>query len=102
MNDLYLKTATEQELIDALPFARGVDENGVDIWVTATHDYALDIIGDVYNKDGVYDANGEVITPPTKVAGFHANLRCNDIVAMLVPQSTIIIPPPNTPTVEFF
>lgn len=103
MNDLYLKATDEAALIEALPFARGEDEQGNAIWIQTTHDYALDIVGDIYNDDAVFgeevDETGALIaiTPPTKVEGFHANLRSNDDIAALVPQS-IIIEAPATPT----
>ena len=87
MIDLFLRTVTEQELIDALPFARG--EEG---WLKSTHDYALDVIGDLYNKDGVYNEDGYVVTPPTKIAGFHANIRCTEEIANIIPGSIKIVP----------
>jgi hypothetical protein len=35
----------------------------------------IDIIGDIYNNDGVYDEETfEVITPPTKIDGYHINI----------------------------
>lgn len=33
----------------------------------------LDIIGTIYNNDGVYDDDGNVITPPTTIDGYHVN-----------------------------
>lgn len=41
-----------------------------------THDYSMDIVGVIYNDDGVYDPDtGEVITPPTPMAGWHVNFK---------------------------
>lgn len=35
----------------------------------------IDIIGDIYNNDGVYDEETfEMITPPTKKEGYHVNI----------------------------
>jgi len=35
----------------------------------------VDIIGDIYNDDGVYDEETlEMITPPTKMDGWHVNI----------------------------
>jgi glucosamine 6-phosphate synthetase-like amidotransferase/phosphosugar isomerase protein len=35
----------------------------------------VDIVGDIYNNDGVYDEETlEVITPPTKKEGYHVNI----------------------------
>jgi len=42
---------------------------------TPPHTGALDIIGTIYNNDGVYDEeSGEVVTPPTAMEGYHVNL----------------------------
>ena len=40
-----------------------------------THDHSMDIIGVIYNDDGVYDDEGEVVTPPTPMAGWHVNFK---------------------------
>jgi hypothetical protein len=35
----------------------------------------IDIVGEIYNDDGVYDEETfEVITPPTKKEGYHINI----------------------------
>lgn len=35
----------------------------------------IDIVGEIYKNNGVYDENtGEVIAPPTKIRGWHVNL----------------------------
>jgi len=90
MIDLYLKALTEQALITALPFARKDNK-----WMEADHDYAIDIIGDLYNDDAIYSGEN-VITPATKIVGFHANLRCTQALANLVPLNVIVTPPPTT------
>jgi hypothetical protein len=38
-----------------------------------TRDHAIDVIGVLYNDDGVYNEEGEVITPPTVMPGWHIN-----------------------------
>ena len=38
-----------------------------------TADHAIDVIGTLYNDDGVYDEEGEVVTAPTAMTGFHVN-----------------------------
>lgn len=88
MKYLYLKAATEQDLINALPFARKDDQ-----WLEATSEFALDIIGDIYNDDAVFKGR-ECITPATKIPGFHANLILinEDLV---VPEEIIITPSPS-------
>jgi hypothetical protein len=61
-----------------------------------THDYACDVIGVIYNDDGVYNQEtGEEITPPTLVDGWHVNFA-----ALTIPQefaAYVINPEPNTP-----
>jgi len=65
------------------------DENGEDVYVYETSTEAqtrvwysvpdqvgdIDIVGEIYNNDGVYDEETfEVITPPTKKDGYHINI----------------------------
>jgi len=40
--------------------------------ITASHTFAIDEIGTIY-EGGTYDADGEVITPPVALAGWHVN-----------------------------
>jgi hypothetical protein len=40
--------------------------------ITASHTFAIDEIGIIY-EGGTYDAEGEVITPPVALAGWHMN-----------------------------
>ena len=40
--------------------------------ITASHTHAIDEIGIIY-EGGTYDAEGEVITPPTALPGWHVN-----------------------------
>jgi hypothetical protein len=42
---------------------------------TQTETFAIDEVGILYNKDGVYNEIGEVITPPTQIEGYHYNYR---------------------------
>ena len=46
-----------------------------DRWMFYTLDWAVDVIGTIYNDDGVYDEEGNQITPPTAVPGFHVNAK---------------------------
>ena len=51
----------------------------VEQWNHYTTEWAIDVVGTIYNDDGVYDENtGEVITPPTPVDGFHVNAKWQD------------------------
>jgi hypothetical protein len=40
--------------------------------ITASHTYSLDEIGIIY-EGGTYDAEGNVITPPVALPGWHVN-----------------------------
>ena len=40
--------------------------------ITASHTHAIDEIGVIY-EGGTYDAEGEVITPPVALPGWHVN-----------------------------
>ena len=40
--------------------------------ITASHTHAIDEIGVIY-EGGTYDAEGEVITPPVALTGWHVN-----------------------------
>tara|TARA_Y100000361_G_scaffold111306_1_gene101427 strand:- start:27 stop:359 length:333 start_codon:yes stop_codon:yes gene_type:complete len=38
-----------------------------------TADRAIDVIGTLYNDDGVFDEDGEQVTAPTPMDGWHVN-----------------------------
>ena len=43
-------------------------------WSYYTHEHSCDVVGTIYNDDGVYDEEtGEVISEPTVMEGFHVN-----------------------------
>ena len=42
--------------------------------ITASHTFAIDEIGTIY-EGGTYDADGEVITPPVALPGWHCNTQ---------------------------
>jgi hypothetical protein len=42
-------------------------------YIQYTHDYAMDIVGVIYNNDAVFDPDGTVVTPATPMAGWHVN-----------------------------
>lgn len=100
MIDLYLKVNTEKELIEALPFARVESKDG-EIWVKDTHSYSLDLIGTIYNDDGEFDEDGEVIKAPTVIKGYHANIRCKESIAQLIDKSVILDIDPKNPKRKF-
>ena len=72
------------------------DENGTEQVKTASHNFAIDVIGDIY-EGGVYGNNGEVIEAPIKLNGFHVNM-VGDIPASW--QQYIVTP--NSPSRVFF
>jgi hypothetical protein len=45
-------------------------------WITASHSHALDVIGTI-TRGGEWDEDGNVITEPTVLDGWHVNLRGN-------------------------
>ena len=51
------------------------DEEGVESEVLQayTASRAIDVIGTLYNDDGVYDEEGEEVSAPTAMTGFHVN-----------------------------
>lgn len=50
-----------------------IDENDQEKIITASHQWAIDCIGPIY-QGGIYDPEtGEVITPPVLLNGWHVN-----------------------------
>lgn len=98
MIDLYLRAADEAELIAALPFARGEDEEGNPLWLAAGDGWALDLIGPLVIDAGSYGEDGEEIEPPVIDGRYHANLRTTSAeLAASVPEGVIVTPEPGTP-----
>jgi hypothetical protein len=65
--------ATGMAALEAAGFTT-TDEDGNTTIVTASHDWALDVVG-IINKGGEYDPEtGEVITSSTLLDGWHVNL----------------------------
>jgi hypothetical protein len=86
MNTYYLRFPTEEvwkqaaEAIGLLNLINVGTEEEPEIqeqWSAFyTNDYACDVVGVIYNDDGVYNQEtGEVITPPTPVDGWHVNYK---------------------------
>lgn len=74
MIDMYLRADDEAALIKALPMFRATDENGAEIWRTASHRHALDVIGTIH-APVVVDSKGEIVSGGDPIPGYHANLR---------------------------
>jgi hypothetical protein len=73
--NLYLKTATEADMIEALPFLICTDLSGGWQWKRASHDFAFDPMGDQVITHGTYDENGNEVTPPVMAGEFYALLK---------------------------
>ena len=56
----------------ALDAAGLVNEDGG--YITASHNHALDIVGTI-SRGGEWDEDGNVITPPEVLEGWHVNYR---------------------------
>jgi hypothetical protein len=80
MIDYYLRFSSEEEAFQALKEAgyTSIDENEKEYVISATHQYCVDVIGDIY-RGGKWDINeqGEMITieEPIKLEGYHVNVR---------------------------
>ena len=66
-------------------------------WNYYTHDWAVDDVGVIYNDDGVYSDDGEVITPPTPMDGWHVNYKA----ATLPSDLEAYVVTPNSPHRKF-
>jgi len=66
-------------------------------WNYYTHDWAVDDVGVIYNDDGVYSDDGEVITPPTPMDGWHVNYKAETLPSDL--EAYVVTP--NSPHRKF-
>ena len=64
------KFSSEEAFLDLAAAEGLVTEEGT--LITGGHGWALDPIGLIY-EGGTYDAEGEVITPPVALDGWHVN-----------------------------
>lgn len=92
MIDLYLRAGNAGALASACPFLRGENEDGDRYWITSGDGWAFDPIGPIVTSPGTYDEEGEELTPPVIDNRFHANLRCTEAVAELVPETVRVNP----------
>ena len=52
------------------------------LWFYYTSQWAVDVVGVLYNDDAVIDPDtGEVITPATPMDGWHVNAKWNDSIS---------------------
>lgn len=87
MIDLYLRASTPETLASACPFLWGEDG-----WITSSDCWAFDPIGPIVSTPGIYDEDGNEVTPPVIDDRFHANLRCTEGVAAMVPEEIRVHP----------
>ena len=76
MIDLYLRAASEQDLMTALS-AAGLtvrDDQGAERPAQASHRHALAVLGTLC-RPGRYGPGGEILAAPEPLPGYHANLR---------------------------
>lgn len=64
------KFPTEEAFLDLAAAEGLVNEEGT--LITASHTHSIDVIGTIY-EGGTYDDQGEVITPPVALDGWHVN-----------------------------
>lgn len=62
---------------------------------------AIDIIGDIYNGDAIFNENGELIQEPTKLDGYHVNLILPENVSLDESLNNYIVTPLNPYRVFF-
>jgi autonomous glycyl radical cofactor GrcA len=80
MIDYYLKFSSQEEALQELKKAgyTAKDENENDFVISATHEYCVDLVGDIY-KGGKWESTEEgeilVIEEPVKLEGYHVNVR---------------------------
>ena len=78
--DLYLKFTDEAEAKSVLYRIEGAVEADPEMGIEAQEGYEvanyrnIDTIGVMYTG-GEWDAEGNVVTPPTELAGWHVNVR---------------------------
>ena len=88
MEDLILKTETEEEMREAIGFF-AVDNNGE--WIAASKSHALLVIGSMSANDAVIDPKTYTITKPATILdGFHANVLCTSSIRSKIASSAII------------
>jgi hypothetical protein len=85
ITDYFLKFASKEEAIQVFstipehtytPYDPESNESLDSLEVTTqTETFAIDEVGILYENDGVYDDEGNVITPPTQIDAYHYNYR---------------------------
>lgn len=68
----FFRFPSEEEGTAALEAVGLLNEDGS--FITASHTHSLDVIGTI-TRGGEWDDEGNVITPPTVLDGWHVNLQ---------------------------
>ena len=94
MADYFLRANDEAELKSALSDASMLNEENEPI--TATHDYAMDIIGIIYSRTGetLESEEGFEYHQMEPLSGYHANFRGDHLPSDL---AHLEIPAPDSP-----
>lgn len=80
MKNLYLKFDSEEQARSVCP----------KLFEKPSKGWSPDIVGTIYNDDGIYDDEGQVVSAPTVLEGFHVNLICEE--DFVIDESYIINP----------
>ncbi len=70
------KEEAEQKLTE-VGYSSTNPETDETYYHTPPHTGDIDIIGDIYSNDAVYDEEGNLVTPATKLDGYHLNIILN-------------------------
>ena len=76
----FLKFASQEEAEQKLTevgFSSTNPETNETYFHTPPHTGDIDIIGDIYESYGTYDENGNELTPPVVLPGYHMNIILN-------------------------
>lgn len=82
--DYYLKFEDEAQALSILYRMEGIVEADEEIGIEAKEGYQvanfsnISVIGTIYNDDGVYDEEGNVLIANTAKDGWHVNVRASD------------------------
>jgi RecB family endonuclease NucS len=75
--DFYLKLTAESDMPTVLADFYGTDEEGNSCLIQFTHDYAIDVVGTIYEPTGetLTDDEGVVYPEMAPADGWHVNVR---------------------------
>ena len=82
--------------IGVLTLIEDEEGNQQEQWVFYTTNWAIDVIGTIY-EPGEYDDEGNTIVEPRPVDGYHVNVKWLDKDGLPVPMSINRIAKPATP-----